>query len=49
MEHACPVRVVCRKQAAMILNELVMGAAGLGVENLHEKHLQLRPGETERL
>ncbi|XP_039720245.1 TELO2-interacting protein 1 homolog [Pteropus medius] len=32
--------VVYRKQAAMILNELVAGAAGLEVENLHEKHIK---------
>ncbi|XP_069844423.1 TELO2-interacting protein 1 homolog [Dipodomys merriami] len=30
--------MVYRKQAAMILNELVIGAAGLEMEDLHEKH-----------
>ncbi|XP_059262968.1 TELO2-interacting protein 1 homolog [Mustela nigripes] len=37
--------VVYRKQAAMILNELVVGAAGLEVENLHENHIKTSPEE----
>ncbi|KAG3263249.1 TELO2-interacting protein 1 homolog [Ictidomys tridecemlineatus] len=37
--------VVYRKQAAMILNELVTGAAGLEVEDLHEKHTEMSPEE----
>lgn len=41
--------VVYRKQAAMILNELVMGAAGLGVENLHEKHTPADPEELREI
>nr|XP_010959048.1 TELO2-interacting protein 1 homolog [Camelus bactrianus]XP_045376908.1 TELO2-interacting protein 1 homolog [Camelus bactrianus] len=32
--------VAYRKQAAMILNELIVGAAGLEVENLHERHIK---------
>ncbi|KAM6147446.1 TELO2-interacting protein 1 homolog [Erethizon dorsatum] len=32
--------VVYRKQAAMILNELVTGAAGLEAADLHEKHIK---------
>ncbi|XP_052506686.1 TELO2-interacting protein 1 homolog isoform X2 [Budorcas taxicolor] len=41
--------VVYRKQAAMILNELVVGAAGLGVENLHEKHTPADPEELREI
>ncbi|XP_023984079.1 TELO2-interacting protein 1 homolog [Physeter macrocephalus] len=41
--------VVYRKQAAMILNELVIGAAGLGVENLHEKHIKTSPEELREI
>ncbi|XP_036683043.1 TELO2-interacting protein 1 homolog [Balaenoptera musculus] len=41
--------VVYRKQAAMILNELVVGAAGLGVENLHEKHIKTNPEELREI
>ncbi|XP_069351679.1 TELO2-interacting protein 1 homolog [Eulemur rufifrons] len=37
--------VVYRKQAAMILNELVAGAAGLEMEDLHEKHTKTSPEE----
>ncbi|XP_045384558.1 TELO2-interacting protein 1 homolog isoform X1 [Lemur catta] len=37
--------VVFRKQAAMILNELVAGAAGLEMEDLHEKHIKTSPEE----
>ncbi|XP_045837587.1 TELO2-interacting protein 1 homolog [Meles meles] len=41
--------VVYRKQAAMILNELVVGAAGLEVENLHENHLKTSPEELKEI
>ncbi|XP_055400988.1 TELO2-interacting protein 1 homolog isoform X2 [Bubalus kerabau] len=41
--------MVYRKQAAMILNELVVGAAGLGVENLHEKHTPADPQELREI
>ncbi|XP_070103826.1 TELO2-interacting protein 1 homolog isoform X2 [Equus caballus] len=41
--------VVYRKQAAMILNELVAGAAGLEVENLHEKHTETSPEELREI
>ncbi|XP_004430471.1 PREDICTED: TELO2-interacting protein 1 homolog [Ceratotherium simum simum] len=41
--------VVYRKQAAMILNELVAGAAGLEVENLHEKHIETSPEELREI
>lgn len=41
--------VIYRKQAAMILNELVAGAAGLEVENLHEKHIQTSPEELREI
>lgn len=41
--------VVYRKQAAMILNELVAGAAGLEVENLHEKHIKTSPEELREI
>ncbi|XP_059979006.1 TELO2-interacting protein 1 homolog [Lagenorhynchus albirostris] len=41
--------VVYRKQAAMILNELVVGAAGLGVENVHEKHIKTNPEELREI
>lgn len=41
--------VVYRKQAAMILNELVTGAAGLEVENLHEKHMKTSPEELREI
>nr|XP_004666737.2 TELO2-interacting protein 1 homolog [Jaculus jaculus]XP_045011789.1 TELO2-interacting protein 1 homolog [Jaculus jaculus] len=37
--------VVYRKQAAMILNELVIGAAGLDVEDIHEKCSETGPEE----
>ncbi|XP_073736547.1 TELO2-interacting protein 1 homolog isoform X2 [Callorhinus ursinus] len=41
--------VVYRKQAAMILNELVVGAAGLEVENLHENHIKTSPEEMREI
>nr|KAF6472803.1 TELO2 interacting protein 1 [Molossus molossus] len=41
--------VVYRKQAAMILNELVAGAAGLEVENLHEKHIKTSSEELREI
>ncbi|XP_032206592.1 TELO2-interacting protein 1 homolog isoform X2 [Mustela erminea] len=41
--------VVYRKQAAMILNELVVGAAGLEVENLHENHIKTSPEELKEI
>uniref|UniRef100_A0A8D2DIJ4 TELO2-interacting protein 1 homolog n=1 Tax=Sciurus vulgaris TaxID=55149 RepID=A0A8D2DIJ4_SCIVU len=41
--------VVYRKQAAMILNELVTGAAGLEVEDLHEKHTETSPEELREI
>lgn len=41
--------VVYRKQAAMILNELIIGAAGLEVENLHEKHVKTSPEELREI
>ncbi|NIG58718.1 TELO2-interacting protein [Pontoporia blainvillei] len=41
--------VVYRKQAAMILNELVVGAAGLGVDNVHEKHIKTNPEELREI
>ncbi|KAM5304977.1 TELO2-interacting protein 1 homolog [Glossophaga mutica] len=41
--------VVYRKQAAMILNELVAGAAGLEVENLHENHIKASPEELREI
>jgi hypothetical protein len=37
--------MVYRKQAAMILNELITGAAGLEVEDLHEKYTERSPEE----
>ncbi|XP_036899933.1 TELO2-interacting protein 1 homolog isoform X2 [Sturnira hondurensis] len=40
---------VYRKQAAMILNELVAGAAGLEVENLHENHIKTSPEELREI
>ncbi|XP_062970173.1 TELO2-interacting protein 1 homolog isoform X2 [Cynocephalus volans] len=41
--------VVYRKQAAMIFNELVTGAAGLEVEDLHEKHNKTSPEELREI
>ncbi|XP_003787632.1 TELO2-interacting protein 1 homolog [Otolemur garnettii] len=41
--------VVYRKQAAMILNELIAGAAGLEVEDLHEKHIKTSPEELREI
>ncbi|KAM8774914.1 TELO2-interacting protein 1 homolog isoform 1-T1 [Rhynchonycteris naso] len=41
--------VAYRKQAAMILNELVTGAAGLDVENLYEKHTKTSPEELREI
>ncbi|XP_008573769.1 PREDICTED: TELO2-interacting protein 1 homolog [Galeopterus variegatus] len=41
--------VVYRKQAAMIFNELVTGAAGLEVEDLHEKHIKTSPEELREI
>ncbi|XP_030876831.1 TELO2-interacting protein 1 homolog isoform X4 [Leptonychotes weddellii] len=41
--------VVYRKQAAMILNELVVGAAGLEVENLHENHIKTSPEDLREI
>lgn len=41
--------VFYRKQAAMILNELVIGAAGLDVEDLHEKHIKTSPEELREI
>ncbi|KAL0595059.1 TELO2-interacting protein 1-like protein [Plecturocebus cupreus] len=41
--------VVYRKQAAMILNELVTGASGLEVEDLHEKHIKTNPEELREI
>ncbi|KAF0874318.1 TELO2-interacting protein 1 homolog isoform X1 [Crocuta crocuta] len=41
--------VVYRKQAAMILNELVVGAAGLEVDNLHDKHIKPSPEELREI
>ncbi|XP_004687008.1 PREDICTED: TELO2-interacting protein 1 homolog [Condylura cristata] len=41
--------VVYRKQAAMILNELVVGAAGLDVEHLHEQHNRTNPEELKEI
>ncbi|XP_037020545.2 TELO2-interacting protein 1 homolog isoform X2 [Artibeus jamaicensis] len=41
--------VVYRKQAAMILNELVAGAAGLDVESLHENHIKTSPEELREI
>ncbi|KAG8517828.1 TELO2-interacting protein 1 [Galemys pyrenaicus] len=41
--------VVYRKQAAMILNELVVGAAGLEVEHLHEQHIRTNPEELREI
>ena len=41
--------VVYRKQAAMILNELVVGAAGPGVESLHEEHSPADPEELREI
>lgn len=41
--------VVYRKQAAMILNELVTGAAGLEVDNLHGKHTKTSPEELREI
>lgn len=40
---------VYRKQAAMVLNELVVGAAGLEVKNLHEKHTKASPEELREI
>ncbi|XP_049635097.1 TELO2-interacting protein 1 homolog [Suncus etruscus] len=41
--------VVYRKQAAMILNELVIGAAGLEVEDLHDKQVKISPEELRKI
>ncbi|XP_004867847.1 TELO2-interacting protein 1 homolog isoform X1 [Heterocephalus glaber] len=41
--------VVYRKQATMILNELVTGAAGLEVEDLQEKHTKTSPEELREI
>ncbi|XP_037667818.1 TELO2-interacting protein 1 homolog [Choloepus didactylus] len=41
--------VVYRKQAAMILNELIVGAAGLEVEDIHEKHIKTSPEELREI
>ncbi|XP_077025118.1 TELO2-interacting protein 1 homolog isoform X2 [Tamandua tetradactyla] len=41
--------VVYRKQAAMILNELIVGAAGLEVEDLHENHIKTSPEELREI
>lgn len=41
--------VVYRKQAAMILNELVIGAAGLEVEDFHDKHVKISPEELREI
>ncbi|XP_006874792.1 PREDICTED: TELO2-interacting protein 1 homolog [Chrysochloris asiatica] len=41
--------VVYRKQAAMILTELVVGAAGLEVDDLHKKHIQTSPEELREI
>ncbi|KAL2763722.1 TELO2-interacting protein 1-like protein [Daubentonia madagascariensis] len=41
--------VVYRKQATMILNELIAGAAGLEVEDLHEKHIKTSPEELREI
>ncbi|KAM6162974.1 TELO2-interacting protein 1 homolog [Rhynchocyon petersi] len=41
--------VMYRKQAAMILNELVIGAAGLEVDDLHKKHTQVSPEELREI
>ncbi|XP_007932847.1 TELO2-interacting protein 1 homolog [Orycteropus afer afer] len=41
--------VVYRKQAAMILNELVVGAVGLEVEDLHKKQIQTSPEELREI
>ncbi|KAM9250147.1 TELO2-interacting protein 1 homolog isoform 1-T1 [Dugong dugon] len=41
--------VVYRKQASMIINELVAGAAGLEVEDLHKKHIQTSPEELREI
>ncbi|XP_054323786.1 TELO2-interacting protein 1 homolog [Pongo pygmaeus] len=41
--------VVYRKQAAMILNELVTGAAGLEVEDLYEKRIKTNPEELREI
>lgn len=38
-----------RKQAAMILNELVAGAAGLEVEDLHDGHTDTSPEELSEI
>ena len=40
---------VYRKQAAMVLNELVVGAAGPGVERLHEQHAPADPEELREI
>lgn len=41
--------VVYRKQAAMILNELVVGAAGLDVEDIHNKCTSTGPEELREI
>ncbi|XP_028745080.1 TELO2-interacting protein 1 homolog [Peromyscus leucopus] len=41
--------VVYRKQAAMILNELVVGAAGLDVEDIHNKRTSIGPEELREI
>ncbi|XP_063576523.1 TELO2-interacting protein 1 homolog isoform X1 [Pongo abelii] len=41
--------VVYRKQAAMILNELVTGAAGLEVEDLYKKRIKTNPEELREI
>ncbi|XP_053429653.1 TELO2-interacting protein 1 homolog isoform X1 [Nycticebus coucang] len=41
--------VIYRKQAAMILNELVAGAAGPEVEDLHENHIKTSPEELREI
>ncbi|KAM9590071.1 TELO2-interacting protein 1 homolog [Trichechus inunguis] len=41
--------VVYRKQASMIVNELVAGAAGLEVEDLHKNHIQTSPEELREI
>ncbi|XP_049725589.1 TELO2-interacting protein 1 homolog isoform X1 [Elephas maximus indicus] len=41
--------VVYRKQASMIVNELVAGAAGLEVEDLHKNHIRTSPEELREI
>ncbi|XP_027277054.1 TELO2-interacting protein 1 homolog [Cricetulus griseus] len=41
--------VVYRKQAAMILNELVIGAAGLDIEDIHNKRTSIGPEELREI